>query len=208
MPSINMIAVRGTERKRLEKQIRTTAVVIVGEVAIALFILGFMTTRVFSASQKINELDLKLMTLQPTVTKISDYEGQIKKLEPRLNLLSDSRNQTLLWYNVLQDMARSMPQNTWLNNMTTSVGVVDTSGDAAAKKAGPRTTISVRGQSGSQALVGETMLRMNQFAEFEKVELSYTKEEQNKNNGTIGFEISAKLKPVATTKTGGTKNGI
>jgi hypothetical protein len=45
----------------------------------------------------------------------------------------------------------------------------------------------------SQKLVGESMLRMNQFSEFEKVDLNYTQKSGNANTEGIEFDMSAVL---------------
>jgi len=203
MPSINMIAAMGAERKRLEQLIRITAIVIVGEVAIALFIFGFMTTRVYSASQQMGDLDKKLMQLQPTVVKIHDYDAEIKKLEPRLNLLDDSRQQTMLWHSVLRNLACSMPKNTWIGSVATSNVIAPGSGTTKQK---PSTMLDIFGTSTSQALVGETMLRMNKFPEFEKVELNYTQGKSDSTDNLVDFRIGATLKPVNAKKAGGADN--
>lgn len=202
MPSINMIAAKGAERKRLEQLLRITAIVIVGEVAIALFIFGFMTTRVYSANQQMGELDKKLVQLQPTVNKIKDYGTEIKKLEPRLNLLDNSRQQTLLWHSVLKNLACSMPQNTWVSSLATTN---NTAAGTDSSKQMPSTVVDISGTTTSQALVGETMLRMNKFPEFDKVELNYTQQNGTDNN-LVEFKIGASLKPIDSKKMGGAEN--
>lgn len=203
MPSINMIAARGMERKRLEQLIRITAIVIIGEVAIALFIFGFMTTRVYSANQQMGDLDKKLTQIQPTVDKIHDYDAEIRKLEPRLNLLDNSRQQTMLWHSVLRNLACSMPKDTWVSSLSTSSITAQGSGSA---KPMPSTVVDISGTSTSQALVGETMLRMNKFPEFEKVELNYTQEKSDTKNNLVEFRIGASLKPINSKKAGGADN--
>lgn len=208
MPSINMIAARGAERQRLEKMIRTIAIVTVGELALALFIFGFMTTRVYSANQQIGELDQKLMQIQPTVDKIHEYDAEIKKLEPRLNLLDSSRQQTLLWSSVLQNLAKSMPGSTWISSVSTTNSVVQTTSTSSSSSSKPKqsTVLDICGASTSQALVGETMLRMNKFSEFEKVELNYTQEKTDRNRDLVEFRIGAALKSANSKKTGGHAN--
>ena len=203
MPSINMIAVRGAERKRLERLICVTLLVVVIEFVVILFLLGFVTTRVFSAGWQIERLDRKLVKIKPTVDKIHQYVSEIAKLQPRLDLLSDSREQTLLWYTVLQNLARSMPANTWLSCVTaTRPAVAGPSKDVSP----PAPTINLRGLSVSQALIGETMLRLNQFTEFERVDLNYTQKSEGRAVDCVEFQIAALMKSNEPRKGGVSNN--
>ena len=199
MPSINMIAARRAEKKRLEKLISTVFLVIVGELVVTLAVVGFMTARVHATNLAIRDLDTRLTQLQPTVDKIRRYESEIKRLEPRLDLLSESRERTLLWYTILQDLSRSMPEKTWLTSVaTTSVQSAREGAEA------PAPALNISGMSVSQRLVGEAMLRLNQFPEFKRVDLSYT-QEGNEECNTLEFQVIAKL-PAQEPKEGGTSN--
>ena len=199
MPSINMIAARRAEKKRLEKLVSTVFLVVIGEIVITLAVVGFMTARVHAASAAMRHLNTKLAQLQPTVDKIHRYETEIKTLEPRLNLLSESREQTLLWYTIMQDLGRSMPEKTWLTSIsTTKVQSGNGDGDTATP------ALNLIGQSVSQRLVGETMLRLNQFPEFRQVDLNYT-QEGNEECHTLEFAVTARL-IAKEPKEGGTPN--
>ena len=195
MPSINMIAARRAEKKRLEKLVSSVFLVIIGEIVITLAVVGFMTARVHAANVAIRGLDAKLTELRPTVDKISRYEKEIKALEPRLNLLTESRERTLLWYTVLKDLSRSMPEKTWLTSVSTNRTQSQT-----GEESDP--AISLAGVSMSQRLVGETMLRLNQFPEFKRVDLNYT-QEGNGEWKTLEFQVVARLASKGT-KEGGT----
>jgi Tfp pilus assembly protein PilN len=215
MPSVNMIAARRAEKKRLEKLIYVTLMVIVGELAIVLAVMGFMTARVHADNSRIRGLDRDMARIQPTVDKIRKYELEIKELSPRLDLLSSSRDQTMLWHSVLQDLGRCMPEKTWLTSMATTVTAVSSSPPGGATSAAPATTLNLGGASVSQQLVGEAMLRLNQCPEFGKVDLTYTQDNPSSgssagtagdagtvNTQTLQFQISAELKS-ADAKKGG-----
>ena len=220
MPSVNMIAARRAEKKRLEKFVYITLLVIVGELALALAVVGFMTARVHADNSRIHQLDRDMARIQPTVDKIRKYEAEIKDLEPRLELLGNSRDRTMLWHTVLQDLGRCMPEKTWLNSLATTV--VSSSESSTGGKSSPSTTINLGGASVSQQLVGETMLRLNQCAEFEKVDLTYTQElassgalsrggaaadEGNAPKSQIlQFQIAAKIRSDEATKGGSSRN--
>jgi Tfp pilus assembly protein PilN len=208
MPSINMIAARRAEKKRIEKMVYCTLLVILGELAITLGVVGFMTARVHAANVNIRELDSQMMKLQPTVNRIKSYEGEIKGLKPRLDLLGQSRDQTLLWYAVMHDLASSMPEKTWLTGVSTSQ-VVETSSSSSSSSSGPvksSPTVSLSGTSVSQKLVGEAMLRLNQCPEFDRVDLTFTQENTVNDTKALQFQIAAKLKPAEPQKGGNSKN--
>lgn len=204
MPSVNMIALRRAEKKRLEKLVYITLLVIVGELALTLAVVGFMTARVHADNSQIRQLDRDMARIQPTVDKIRKYEAEIKDLEPRLELLGSSRDRTMLWHSILQDMGRCMPEKTWLNSMATTI-VSSSDSPASGGKSSSTATINLSGASVSQQLVGETMLRLNECPEFEKVDLTYTQEltsrsstggdEQSPPNAQIlQFQIAAKIR--------------
>jgi Tfp pilus assembly protein PilN len=201
MPSINMIAARRAEKKRLEKLVNITFLVIAGELVITLGMLGFMTARVHAANKSIAKLDGQLVKLQPTVDKIHRYEGDIKELEPRLNLLSDSRERTMLWYSILRDLSHSMPEKTWLTSIATTVPPAQ-----PTDKTAPAPELNICGSTTRQGLVGETMLRLNQFPEFSSVDLTFTQEAGSETSKTLQFQVLAKVKPVDSKEGGASKN--
>ena len=201
MPSINMIAVRRAEKLRMGKLTRILLLLIIGEVAIGLLLFSFMTARVYSANRTIGELDQKLKKVQPTVDKILYYENQIKSLTPRLDLLADSKEQTLFWYTILQNLSQSMPAQTWLGSLSTNQISTGSGKDVKVS-----TTLNLRGTSISQRLVGETMLRLNQFPEFEKVDLNYTQGGAIEKSNTVDFEMAIRLKSNELKKGGGDSN--
>lgn len=215
MPSVNMIAARRAEKKRLEKFIYVTLMVIVGELALALAVMGFMTARVHADNSRIRQLDRDMARIQPTVDKIRKYEAQIKELSPKLDLLSNSRSQTMLWYSILQDLSRCMPEKTWLTSMSTNVVNIN-SPASSTTKASPTTTINLGGASVSQQLVGETMLRLNQCPEFDKVDLTYTQDSPSSGSlssdgetvktNTLTFMMSAKIRSSEQEKGGSSGN--
>mgnify|MGYP001118829796 CR=1 FL=1 len=200
MPSINMIAARGAERKRLEKFICITLLVILCEVAATLFIFGFMTTRIYTANCQLRDLDKRLTKIKPTVDKIRSYEAELTKLQPKLDLLASSREQTLVWYSLLQNLAYSMPEKTWLSAVSTSR--VQTSTTSADNQQSPPTTVSLRGISTSQALIGDTMLRLSQLPVFERVDLDYTQNSPGRAVDCLEFQLTAKMKQQSTPKGG------
>ncbi len=202
MPSINMIATRRAERKKLERQVRMAALAVLSLVVVGFAIMSFMTARIYATERAIDKLDEQLASIQPTVKQIAEYEGETKKLQPRLELLADSREKTLLWYSVMQNLSRSMPDKTWLTNISTvksaenqrsAPAASSSGGPVAAAAAAPKVNLKLRGTSVSQMMVGEAMLRLNRWPEFQQVDLAYTQQGGNPEVETIEFEINAQL---------------
>ncbi len=207
MPSINMIATRRAERRHLERQVRMATLIVLCMAFLAFGVLSFMTARIYATDRAIHRLDKRLASLQPTVKQIAEYEAGTKRLQPRLDLLADSREKTLLWYSVMQNLSRSMPDKTWLTDVATNKTVVvpvSTSSSKAEPQA-PQVTLKLRGTSVSQMMVGETMLRLNRWPEFERVDLSYTQQGARDDLSTVEFEINAQLR--GSTKGGVSPNG-
>lgn len=202
MPSINMIATRRAERKKLERQVRMAALAVLSLVVVGFALMSFMTARIYATERAIDKLDEQLASIQPTVKQIAEYEGETKKLQPRLQLLADSREKTLLWYSVMQNLSRSMPDKTWLTNISTvksaenqrsAPAASSSGGPVAAAAAAPKVNLKLRGTSVSQMMVGEAMLRLNRWPEFQQVDLAYTQQGGNPEVETIEFEINAQL---------------
>lgn len=193
MPSINMIAARRAEKLKMEKGVRGTILGILTEIAITLGIFSFMVARIIGASLSIDKLDGELQKIEPTVQMINSYEARIKDLGPKLELLADSREATLLWSNILGDLSRSVPADTWINNVTTAVITASSSSDPKSTPES-KTVITVQGVALDQQRVGETMLRLGQNPEFEKVDLNYTRNNGSNDMNAVDFDLAATLK--------------
>ncbi|HEY3299022.1 MAG TPA: hypothetical protein VGK34_10235, partial [Armatimonadota bacterium] len=196
MPSINLIAARRSEKLKLEKQVSVMFLVVVGLVAITIGLFSFMTARVISAGLTLDKLNTDLKKIEPTVQKIQMYETQIKELTPKLELLADSRESTMLWSNVMHDISSSMATDTWLINLQTSVPTQTNQADPQQKTAIP-IVLTMNGTSSSQTLVGETMLRLTQCREFDRVDLDYTKKNGSSDMDALDFSFNIKVHPIA-----------
>lgn len=208
MPSINMIAARRAERRHLERQVRMAALIVLCMAVVGFGVLSFMTARIYATDRSIDSLDKQLAGINPTVEQIAKYEAETRKLQPRLALLADSREKTLLWYSVMQNLSRSMPEKTWLTDVTTNKTVVVPAPTTASnvQPQAPKINVKIRGTSVSQMMVGETMLRLNKWPEFQKVDLSYTQQGSREDLNTVDFEINAQLIDCST-KGGVSSNG-
>lgn len=190
MPSINMIAPRRADKLRLERDMRRLVVVIIAELICAVALGGWICTRMLTTSGRIADLDTQIAKLKPTVRQIEDYERATKALGPKLELLSQAKESTMRWYNTLDRLTQSLPQSTFITRMNTSIGT----GSGAAS------TLNMVGVSASQEKIGETMMRLHNIPDFEKVDLHYTQKSAATDAAAFEFEIGAVLKSGGTAK--------
>ncbi|MEN6372066.1 MAG: PilN domain-containing protein [Armatimonadota bacterium] len=184
MPSINMIAPRRAEKKRLESNVRKLLLVIVVEAAVVVSIFTLMATRVIGTQSSITNLDRQLTKLQPTVDKIEGYEKSTKELAPKLEILNQAKSDTLRWCRVLNALSVSLPDKTWLTRISTTI-TTDNSD----------ITMSINGVSADQSLVGQTMLRLHDtVADFSSVDLHYTQQTLVGPTNAVEFEMAAGIK--------------
>jgi Tfp pilus assembly protein PilN len=192
-----MIAARRAERLRLEKQIRRTFLVVLGEVALLLGLVSVMTARIIGAGVAINRLDSEMAKIKPINEKIAMYQASIKEMTPKLDLLANSKESTLLWMNIMRDFSHSMPNDTWLTSIQTTETAQTVQGDpkSVATPATPVKLVTLVGTSSSQSLVGETMLRLSGRPEFQRVDLNFTTKNASRDVDAVDFSLAAMIKP-------------
>jgi len=203
MPYINMIFARTAEKRKLEERVRIAILLVLGSIVIGLGIVSFMTARVYSTGKDIERVNDQLAKVQPIVDSIGQYENDTSKLMPRLQLLTESRDQTLQWCNALQDIGRDMADKTWLASLTTTTRIDPAVGGQPAQTS---TMINMRGVSATQSLVGETMLRLNQSPLFKAVNLDFTQKKPASDIDALDFAINVQLAPVKTADKGASGN--
>lgn len=196
MPSINMIAPRRAETKRLERDMRRLVIVIIAELIFAVGLGGWVCTRMFTTSNRIAYLDTELAKLTPVVRQIEEYDRAKQQLAPKLELLNQAKDCTMRWYDTLDRLTQSMPQSTYLTKISTTKNAQEKSS----------TTINLNGLSVSQAKIGETMIRLHAIPDFERVDLHYTRNNATAGESVFEFEIGAVMKGSQPAK-GAEKNG-
>ncbi|MDO8586540.1 MAG: PilN domain-containing protein [Armatimonadota bacterium] len=200
MPSINMIASRRSEKHRFERNMRRLMVVILAEVALGVLLGALFTIRICSTNQRISDLDVQLQKLQPTVRKIEDYEAATTMLKPRLQLLTDAQDKTTRWRKMLAELSHALPQRTWLTKLATNVPQPGQTGGGVI-------TVSLNGVAADQNQVGEAMLRLNTYPDFERIDLHFTQGSAVGKTKAVEFEIAASLKQDDKAKEGVTNAG-
>jgi Tfp pilus assembly protein PilN len=190
MPSINMIAARRSEKKRLEGNMRRLMVVILAEVFMGLLVGGFLTLKVYSTRARIDDLDVQRARLQPTVDKIGEFDKATAQLGPKLTLLADAKRQTLRWSNLMSKLSEILPNQTWLTKISTETPLP---GTQPVDQEGAN-SVNINGVSIDQNQVGEAMLRLNSYPDFDHVDLHFTQKSTVGTLRTVEFEIAAALK--------------
>ena len=185
MPSINMIAPRRAEKRRLERDMRRLVLVILVELVCAVAGGGWVCTRLLTTHSRIADLDVQLARLQPIVKQIEDNERATKALAPKLDLLNKAKDRTMRWYNTLDRLTQSLPQSTYLTRLAAK---------KTEKTENAGATVNLSGVSISQAKIGETMLRLSAIPDFQKVDLHYTQSSCVSGCPAIEFEIGATMK--------------
>lgn len=182
MPSINMIAPRRAEKRRVERAMRRLAVLILAELVFVVALGGWVFTKTITTRATISELNAQLQTLAPKIKGIQLLDKKTAELKPKVDLLNQAKIRTMCWYNTLDRLTQSVPSSTWLTRLSTSTSV------------GSKDLIlNINGLTCEQARVGETMLRLHSNPDFKSVDLHYT---QKGNQGTmqaIEFEIGATM---------------
>jgi len=186
MPSINMIAPRRSEQKRLEVNLRRLIIAILLEIVLLLGIMGIMFTRIYSVHAKIADMDVQQMKLQPTVRRIDECEKELSALKPKLETLTKAKNDTLRWCRVMDALARSMPDKAWLTRLTAN---------QPSDPASPNMTVSINGVAPNQNLVGQAMLRIHDnVTDFDMLDLHYTQKTNVGTRSAVEFELGAGIK--------------
>ena len=210
MPSINLIAARREEKRRLEQHIRRLIYAILGEVGAIVLVASLMLVKVMTERGQITQLDGQIGLLQGKVNEIQALEQQTAELKPKVAILNEARNNTLYWYTAMQTIVASLPNETWLTNINTggdpSVGATPpakTGGPGSSappapvvSAAGGGPTLTFAGQASDSDQVGMAMLKMNQFTNISTVTLNSVNEASSASGAkTMTFSMMVQLKP-------------
>lgn len=186
MPSINMIAPRRSEQKRLEVNLRRLIIAILLEIVLLICVLGIMFTRIYSVRARIADMEVQQMKLQPTVRRIDECEKELNALKPKLETLTKAKSDTLRWCRVMDALARSMPDKAWLTRLTTN---------QPSDPASTNLAVSINGVAPNQNLVGQAMLRIHDnVTDFESLDLHYTQKTNVGAKSAVEFELGAGIK--------------
>jgi Tfp pilus assembly protein PilN len=184
MGSINLIAARRAEHLRL---VRITRGLTLSCLAAAGCLVGIFTlnsARIIHTNVSINRVEGELTKLKPTLDRIQLANQERQALRPKLLTLVNAQSATLRWYDVLDGLKRAIPPNAWLTSLAVE----------GSKEAGQ--SVRFNGVTVSQKVVGETMLRLNEFDFYKGVDLHFTQAGKVGERNTVEFEVAAQLKPL------------
>ena len=184
MPSINMIALRRAEKKRLERDVRRLMMIICIELIAGVVLTGFLYARICSTQARVGDLEVQLVRLQPDVKRIQMLEAKTKELEPKIVLLNDAKDRTMHWYSLLDKLSKSLPEKTWVRNIDSSDPIPDKN----------ESEIVFSGVAENQKLVGDMMLRLYANPDLDNVGLRYTQTTSLGKHQMYEFQVAANLK--------------
>lgn len=195
MPSINMIAVRREEKRRREQNIRKLLYAILGEIGLVVAVAFVMTARILVTQSEINRLTDRVNALQPSVTKIQQLQSQTASLMPKVETLDGAKADTLFWYKNLYAVTASLPPKTWLTTLGTGGSGAGQGTATPGAASGSDPTLNLAGIAMNQAIVGETMLRMNQSPSLDHVDLAFVQQQKLGQADAVAFQMTVHLKP-------------
>jgi Tfp pilus assembly protein PilN len=194
MPSINMIAARRAEKRRRENNLKNIAYAIIVEIGIVLLCLSYLSIRYAAITARISELNGQIQKLQPKVSKIQKLQNLTARLMPKVQTLDGAKSDTLFWYGNITSISRCLPNKTWLTSMGTQPPVMGTVISPGAVS-GPDPIISIAGVATSHSSVGEIMMRMNTLPNLDHVELTSDQMQKAGKNDVVNFQMTIHLKP-------------
>ena len=181
MPSINMIAPRRAEKRRLEQGMRRLVVLILAELVFVIALGGWVITKTLTTRASIAELNAQMQTLTPKISKVTALDKKTAAIRPKVDLLNQAKARTMRWYSTLDRLTQSIPSSTWLTHLSTTTNVATKS-----------LVLNIAGITSDQARVGETMMRLQANPNFKSVDLHYTqKGTAGAAQQAIEFEIGA-----------------
>ena len=211
MPSINMIALRREEKRHQEKNARKLLYSIAGEIGVVTAAAFFLTARILVTQGHISDLSDQLAKLKPQVAQIQALQAQTAALQPKVDTLDGAKADTLFWYNNFYAVTDSLPPKTWLTALGTGAGTGAAAAAAAApgSASGTDPVLNLSGVALSEAVVGQSMLRMNQSPRLDHVDLSFVQSQKIGQMDAVSFQMTVHLKPEAgaATTTKGATNG-
>jgi Tfp pilus assembly protein PilN len=185
---INLIAGRRRQKQRAITILRCAVYsLIVLFLAVAL-LYARLTAATKLTQGRIAEVEAKLSdpTLAEAVSRIQFLDGNIGKLEPRVDLLEKVHDSEQAWIQILRDVGACVPTagNVWLSQL----------GSHRAEK---EQVLSLRGSAFNQSDIGEFMLNLDKPAWSKAPALGFTQMNvTQQGRSVIQFEITVPLSQI------------
>lgn len=182
MPYINLIQEQRAQAQKNELRSRLGFFTFIGISSLAGIAYGFLTFESDALANKQSKLEYELQQLEPVVAKIAENTQLEDELKPRLTSLEEAHELTARWVQIMDHFSTQTPSNTWL----TAFRAVGTDPQQPVM-------LTLTGLSTSQEPIGEFMLRTQNQASLDKVQLKFTNEKLTPVGRSIEFEIGAEV---------------
>ncbi len=182
MPFINLIQEQRLSVKRSERKARSYffGFVGIGVLSVGAYLALLLQTDLLKGDE--SRLEGQIQRAQPYIAQIEDNEKQYDLMSPRVKTLEDAQLITARWDRILTHLSKQTPDHTWV----TAVRCV--AGDPEKPIA-----VSFVGMASAQEPIGEFILRLQNSADLEDVQLKYTQEKTVNQAKGVEFEIGANI---------------
>lgn len=189
MPMINLIetqllaTAKDLQKTRVSKMalIGTSSVMGLGYLVLAGQGLGL-------AGQQ-TSIENQIKQLKPLISQIEEMKKEEATMAPKLRTLEDARELTNKWSRLMVHLTRNTPSNVWLTQVRSVAVDIEKP---------IQVTFNGIGKSNTEA--GEMMLRMQNSADLESVNLVGTSEKQLEKTTAFDFEIKGDIVGTAEKK--------
>ena len=135
------------------------------------------------------------------MAQIQSLQAQTVALQPKVDTLDGAKADTLFWYDNFYTITDSLPAKTWLTSLGTGAGTGASTTPTPGSNCGTDPTLNLSGIAMSEAMVGQSMLRMNQSPRLDHVDLSFVQTQKIGKADAVSFQMTVHLKPEAAPAT-------
>lgn len=189
MPLINLIQEEKLADRRLERQTRVYFFGFVSVLIVSAGAFGFLLFLTDSLQGEEGRLKAQAQKSAPLLKQIAENKKQYDEFTPRVDTLLDAQAMTGRWDRILNHLTLNTPSETWL----TSVRCMQNDPTNPVE-------IDFIGISAMQERVGEYMMRLQNCADLESVNLKFTQEKLTTNGKGIEFDLGAAIGGTAKQK--------
>ncbi len=189
MPLINLIQEEKLADRRMERQTRAYFFGFVGALIASAASFGFLVFLTDGLQSEEGRLKAQAQKTSPLLKQITENKRLYSEFSPRVGTLQDAQAMTGRWDRILNHLTFNTPTDTWLTSVRCSQN-------------DPTKPVEIDfvGVSAMQERVGEYMMRLQNCADLESVNLKFTQEKLTTNGKGIEFDLGAAIGGTATEK--------
>lgn len=135
---------------------------------------------------KKSELSKRQQELLQTIQQINKIENAQTKLKKRIAIIDELINSNILWSDILREISILMPDNVWLNDLS-SIDKNDNNKETI--------TLKFRGEASNNISVANFIFAIEQSTLFENAELGYTQKSYLNDMEIVKFEVLCEFSP-------------